>query len=70
MNNMIFIEIKDEKALYELRKLEGLNLIKFHSGSASENRKLSEKYRGILTKEQGKQLNSHINEMRNEWNVT
>lgn len=31
--------------------------------------KLSEKYKGIITKEQGQSLTNHINEMRNEWNT-
>ena len=31
-------------------------------------KKLSDKYRGILSKEQGQSLNEHITEMRNEWN--
>ncbi|TAG51878.1 MAG: hypothetical protein EAZ27_13020 [Cytophagales bacterium] len=30
--------------------------------------KLSEKYKGIITKEQGESLNAHIKDMRNEWN--
>ena len=30
--------------------------------------RLSRKYRGILNKEQGTELNNHINQMRNEWN--
>jgi len=29
--------------------------------------KLSNKYRGILTKEQGQELNDHIKQMRSEW---
>ena len=31
-------------------------------------KRLSDKYRGILSKEQGQSLNEHIKEMRNEWN--
>lgn len=30
--------------------------------------KLSDKYRGIITKEQGLELNEHIKQMRSEWN--
>ena len=29
---------------------------------------LYEKYRGIITKEQGQKLNKHIKQMRSEWN--
>ena len=31
-------------------------------------KRLSDKYRGILSKEQGQSLNEHIKEMRSEWN--
>jgi hypothetical protein len=30
--------------------------------------KLSDKYRGSITKEQGQELNEHIKQMRSEWN--
>lgn len=30
--------------------------------------KLSDKYRGFISKEEGQQLNDHINQMRSEWN--
>jgi len=30
--------------------------------------KLSEKYKGIISKEQGKNLQDHIKQMRSEWN--
>lgn len=30
-------------------------------------KRLSDKYRGILTKKQGENLNKHINQMREEW---
>ena len=35
--------------------------------SAPVRAKLSDKYRGIMTREQGLDLKRHINEMRNEW---
>jgi hypothetical protein len=30
--------------------------------------RLSHKYKGIITKEQGQNLNEHLQEMRSEWN--
>ncbi len=30
-------------------------------------KRLSDKYRGILTKKQGENLNEHIKQMREEW---
>ncbi len=31
--------------------------------------KMSQKYKGIITREQGRELDSHIDKMRNEWNI-
>ena len=33
------------------------------------NKKLSDKYRGILSKKQGESLNEHIKQMREEWDI-
>jgi len=49
--------------------LEELHLIKvLKENFPSTKIKLSDKYRGILSKEKGQSLNEHIKEMRNEWN--
>ena len=32
-------------------------------------KRLSDKYRGILSKEQGENLNEHIKQMRDEWDI-
>lgn len=34
----------------------------------SSKTKLSDKYKGTISKEQGESLNEHIKQMRNEWN--
>lgn len=34
---------------------------------AKPKKRLSDKYRGILTKKQGENLNEHIKQMREEW---
>ena len=31
--------------------------------------KLSDKYKGIISKEQGQDLNEHVKQMRSEWNT-
>lgn len=36
---------------------------------APKRTKLSDKYKGIISKEQGENLNEHIKQMRNEWNT-
>ena len=65
MDTML-IELTNQKAAGLLNELAELNLIKIFR---RENKtKLSEKYRGFLTREDGQQLNNHISQMRNEWN--
>ena len=64
----MMIELTNQKATGLLHELEGLNLIKILRGNYEPARtKLSDKYRGFLTHEEGQQLNSHINQMRDEW---
>ena len=53
-----------------LQKLEELQLIKVIKKNISSQDKLSDKYRGIISKEEGEKLNEHIKQMRNEWNNT
>ena len=49
---------------------EEIEIIAFkkQEGLPREKSKLSDKYRGIITKEQGDQLNEHIKQIRNDWN--
>jgi len=69
MDNTMLIEVKNPKAVQLMYELEELLLIKVldHSFKPSKM-KLSEKYRGILSKEEGQDLNEHINQIRGEWN--
>lgn len=65
----ILIQVTNQKAIGILHELEELQLIKVLKENISLNKtKLSDKYRGILTKEEGKKLNEHINQMRSERN--
>lgn len=70
MDNTMLIEVTNQKALGLLHELEELNLIKVLKKNFKpvKNTKLSDKYRGIITKEQGQNLNEHIKQMRSEWN--
>lgn len=62
------VEITNQKAALLLRELEELHLIKvLKRNTKPVKKKLSEKYRGIMTHEQGLDLKRHIIEMRNEW---
>ena len=69
MNNTMLIQVTNQKAIKLLHELQELHLIKvLKENFASVNTKLSEKYKGILTKKQGQDLNEHIQQMRSEWN--
>jgi hypothetical protein len=62
------VEITNQKAISFLHGLEELHLIRVVKRYVGPVRKkLSDKYRGIMTREQGQELKRHINEMRNEW---
>ena len=68
-NNTMLIKVKKKKAVGLLHELEELRLIKvLKKNVAPVKTKLSDKYKGIISKEQGQNLNEHIKQMRSEWN--
>ena len=68
MENTWVIEITNPKAKDLLEQLEELNWIKvLNEGSVPPVSLELKKFRGILTKEQGKELQKHIQTLRNEW---
>lgn len=69
MDNTMLIQITNQKAVGLLHELQELHLIKvLKENFTPDKTKLSDKYKGIITKEQGKDLNEHIKQMRSEWN--
>ena len=70
MATTMLIELTNQKAAGLLNELAELNLIKIsrNDNGKSARTKLSDKYRGFLTHEDGQILKSHITQMRNEWN--
>ena len=65
----MLIQLTNQKAVGILRELEELHLIKvLNQTTTPVKTKLSDKYKGIITKEQGQNLNEHIKQMRSEWN--
>ena len=65
----MLIQLTNKKAVGILRELEELHLIKvLNQNTTPVKTKLSDKYKGIITKEQGQNLNEHIKQMRSEWN--
>lgn len=67
MDTML-IQLTNQKAVGLLRELEELHLIKvLEENILVKKPKLSDKYRGIITKEEGGKLNEHVQQMRSEW---
>ncbi|MEX0811906.1 MAG: hypothetical protein WD048_06795 [Chitinophagales bacterium] len=67
----VTIHIFNNKAYRFLKSLEELQLIKIIKGKkGTDKTKLSDKYRGIISKEEGEKLNQHIDQMRKEWDNT
>ncbi len=68
MNTML-IQLTNQKAAGLLHELEELQIIKvLEENIIVEKPKLSDKYKGIISKEEGEKLNEHIKQMRSEWN--
>ncbi len=69
MVNTLQIQITNPKAKGLLKQLEELRLIRIiKEPTTPATKRLSQKYKGILNKEEGKDLNNHIQQMRTEWN--
>ena len=65
----MLIQLTNQKAAGLIRELEELHLIKvLKENIVPVKTKLSDKYKGIISKAEGQQLNDHINQMRREWN--
>ena len=62
-------QVINQKAIGLLHELQELHLIKvLKENFTPVKQKLSDKYKGIITKEQRQNLNEHIKQMRSEWN--
>lgn len=69
MENTMIIQLTNQKAAGLIHELEELNLIKvIRKNFEPAKTKLSDKYKGFISKEEGQKLNDHIKQMRNEWN--
>ena len=67
----MLIQVTNQKALGLLHELEEKQLIKvLNENFVPAQIKLSDKYKCIISKEQGRDLNEHIKQMRNEWDNT
>lgn len=71
MDNTILIQVTNHKALQLLRDLEALHLIKVLKNNFSPTKtKLSDKYKGVFSKEDAKSFDEHTQTMRKEWSNT
>lgn len=64
----MLIELTNQAAAGLLRELELLQLIRVIPNPVSMPKKIPlKKYRGIISKQDGKQLQEHVNQMRSQW---
>ncbi len=71
MDNTILIQVTNLKAVRLLRELEELQIIKVLKENLAPARiKLSDKYKGVFSKEDAESFNKHIHTMRTEWDNT
>lgn len=69
MDKIMVIQLTNQKAAGLLHELEELHLIKVLKENIEPAKtKLSDKYKGFISKEEGQQLNDHVKQMRSEWN--
>jgi hypothetical protein len=67
MENTMLIQLTNQKAAGLIRELEELHLIKvLKENIVPVKTRLSDKYKGFISKEEGQQLNDHFNQMCNE----
>lgn len=71
MNNTILIQVTDKKAINLLKELEEKHMIKVLKKDADPSKtKLSDKYKGVFSKEDAKSFDKHTKAMRGEWGNT
>jgi hypothetical protein len=67
------VEIDDDKISFAEELLKSISFVRKVKMIVPETKpvktKLSDKYRGILSKEQGQSLQAHIQKMRNGWDT-
>lgn len=68
MDNTMLIQVTNQKALRLLHELEELDLIKVLKKNLTPVKlKLSEKYKGVFSKEDAKSFDEHTQTIRSEW---
>lgn len=68
MQNTILIQVTDKKAIGLLKELEERRMIKvLKKDVVPAKSKLSDKYKGVFSKEDAKSFDEHTQTMRGEW---
>ncbi len=71
MDTTMLIEVTNQKVLRLLHELEELHLIKLlKENSVPVETKLSNKYKGVFSKEDTESFDKHTRTMRKEWGNT
>ncbi len=71
MENTMLIQITNPKAVKLLHELEELQLIKvLDEDNSNIKAKLSDKYKGVFSKEDAESFDEHTRIMRKEWSNT
>ena len=67
----ILVEINDQKAYNLLQELEQLHILRIIREIVPANKtRLSDKYKGVFSKEDADSFNQHTQTMRKEWDDT
>lgn len=68
MENTMLIQLTNNKVLKLLRELEDLHLIRVIKENITPAKtKLSDKYKGVFSKEDAQSFDQHTQTMRGEW---
>jgi len=67
----VLIEIDNQNGFHLLQELEKLNILRIVKENVVVNKaKLSDKYKGVFSKEDAESFNNHTQMMRKEWDNT
>jgi hypothetical protein len=65
----VTVDILQDEALNLLKDLEALNVIRLHSThkTGDKSQKLSEKYKGTMSRQTREEVDQQLNDLRKEW---
>jgi hypothetical protein len=71
MDNTMLIQVTNQKAVRLLHELEELHLIKvLKENFVPAKTKLSDKYKGVFSREDARSFDNHTQTIRGEWDNT